>query len=172
MVDWKFWEAFSSGAIAAILTVFALIKGIAATKSLWSNRAKPQLLDVQNCCIKIESGFEPFWFELLVNNAGLKDCSVISVELRLPNGDVSKLVWASGSTRLPKTITAGQAVLITRYGQCGGVAQYGKCKGKLQRPVLQPQNNSIEGAIVVKFNTNKIIEKKTIFFVTSRFPCD
>ena len=180
MVDWVFWKGFLSGAASVALVFLTLIKGIAALKSILPNRAKPQLLDIQNCCISIgpDTTFEPFWFELLVNNAGSKDCSVISVELRLPNGDISKLVWASSSTRLPKTIAAGQTERITRNGQCGGKAQYGQCSKpqglntSKERLALQPQQNSVEGTVVVKFNTKKIIEKKTIFMVTSRFPCD
>jgi hypothetical protein len=171
VVDWVFWKGFLSGAASVALVFLTLIKGIAALKSILPNRAKPQLLDIQNCCISIgpDTTFEPFWFELLVNNAGSKDCSVISVELRLPNGDISKLVWASSSTRLPKTIAAGQTERITRNGQCGKPQGLNTSKERL---ALQPQQNSVEGTVVVKFNTNKIIEKKTIFTVTSRFPCD
>jgi hypothetical protein len=166
MADWKFWQGFLAGAAAMIPTLFTVLKGIAELKSFFSNQAKPQLLDVQNCRISIGSASETFHFELLVNNAGSKDCSVISVELKLPNGDISQFVWAK-STELPKTIAAGQTERITRDGQCGGVAQYGKYKVALQRPVLQSQKNFVEGTLTVKFNTNKIIKKKTTFTIGS-----
>jgi hypothetical protein len=164
VTNWEFLKVFGSGVIFASAVIFFFAKGIATLKSLWPNRAKPQLLDVQYCFIVIMPDFEQFWFELLVNNAGSKDCSVISAELMLPNGDISTLVWEP-STNLPKTILAGRTERITRKGQCGGVEQYGRCKGKLPRPVLQPQNNSVEGTVAVKFNTGHIIKRKVNFTV-------
>ena len=164
MIDWSFWKAFSVGAVAMLVTVVTTLNGIAELKRRWSDKATPQLLDVQYCFIVVMPDFEEFWFELLVNNAGSKDCSVISTELILPNGDISMLVFEP-STSLPKTIVAGRTERIARKGQCGGTTQYGKCKGKLPRPALQPHQNSVEGTVAVRFNTGHIIKRKVNFTV-------
>jgi hypothetical protein len=164
--DWSFWKGFVSG---AALTALAFLRGVAAIKALWPNRAKPQVLDTQKCFIDISPAVVTVKFELLVNNAGSKDCSVVLVELMLPNGRFANLDRES-STTLPKTIAAGQTERITMWGWCGKPQELNLRPLSKERLALQPPQNSVEGTVVVKFNTKKIIKKKTIFTATPRLP--
>ena len=84
MSDWSLLGAFTAGAGVC----FLLLKGAAVIKNLWPSRAKPRLLEAQNC--SISGNGQTVWFELLVDNTGSRDCAIISVELQWPNGRFAK----------------------------------------------------------------------------------
>ena len=161
MSDWSFWKGFVSG--AALTSLVTVLKVPVLIKELWPRRAKPRLLDAKNCCILAFSGGEHVEFDLLVDNAGgTKDCSVISVELRCPNGVITDLNKAhlanfryEPSTQLPTTISAGRTERIIASGYTN----------KANRFKLQPKQHSVEATAVVKFNTGKTIEKKISFII-------
>ena len=144
MSEWSFWKGFFSG--VALTSLVALLKGAALIKSLWPMRAKPQILEAQNCNIPPLSGADKFIFDLLVNNAGSKNCSVISVELRYQECSLTQLIYEPS---LPSKISPGQTVRITTYGYTD----------KTNRFKLQPKQQTFEATALVKFNTNKIIQK-------------
>ena len=75
MSDWWFWGVITTGVVGLL----ALLKIAAEIKALWPSRAKPKLLDDQNCFVRLSSigGGGIVSFELLVSNIGSKDCSII-----------------------------------------------------------------------------------------------
>lgn len=139
------WKTFFAGAGSAIIAMAALIGAIDVVKN-WSSRAKPQVLEAQQCAVTIRS--KTIGFELLVNNPDSKDCSIISIDLLELNGVKADLDL---DISLPKTIPAGQT---NRIGVVGNF------RSKLE---LQPDQKTTEGIVEVKFNTNDIIKKCIIF---------
>ena len=156
MANWKYWKGFFAGIATAILVIFALIEGTAKVKDLFTNPAEPQILDVQNCLIFPIVNNEDIRFELLVNNPGTKDCSIISIDLTWPDGLDAELF-----TSLPKTIPAGltEKVVIKGWGH---KMQGFRSEGKLE---LQPDQTTAEATVTVKFNTKHIIRKKITFTI-------
>jgi hypothetical protein len=143
-VDWGFWKGYASGAISGIAVFWGGIKGVAELKSFWLDRARPHLLKTEKCAVNT-AGVS--YFELLINNSGLRDCSLVSIELTWPNGDVATLGYEP-STSLPKTIPAG---LTERVIGCGNCTQ-----------------NIGWGMLTLKFNTKKKPIKEKIKFSTIR----
>jgi len=162
MSDWSsLLGAFATGAA----TCFALLRGATLIKGLLPSRAKPRLLDAQNCFIRstnivrdvngkdvgVITAFASF--ELLVDNAaGSKDCSVLSIELNLPEGVITDFTC---KPCLPTTISPGR----TEHIMARGISDKGS------RIKLQPKQHSVEAMAVVKFNTGKTIEKKISFII-------
>lgn len=161
MFDWSSLGIFATGAA----TCFALLRGATLIKGLLPRRAKPQLLEAKNCNIRsanivrdvngkdvgVITAFASF--ELLVDNAaGSKDCSVLSIELRLPDGVMTDFTC---EPCLPTTISPGRTEHITVRG----------VSDKGSRIKLQPKQHSVEATAVVKFNTGKIIKKKISFII-------
>ena len=148
MSDWSFLGVFASGAA----TCFVLLRGAKTIKDLWPSRAKPQLLEARNCCIFVAANEEYAEFDLLVNNAGSKDCSVLSVELRWPDGVSKDFEY---KPRLPITISPGRTERITVEG-------YALTKESFKFR-SRPKQRSVEATVVVKFNTDKDKKKKISF---------
>ncbi len=168
MIDKKYWKAFLTGAAATILTIFAIIKGGEELKEIfWTN---PQILNAQNCTCAAWEGGETINFELLVNNPGSKNCSVIEVNLIWPDGLAADLdTWGERITHLPKTIAPGSSEIVKMSG-------YGHKRHKASatdwslipegKLVLRPDQNSVEATALVKFNTGYIAKKKIDFIVS------
>jgi hypothetical protein len=158
----KFWKWFCVVALPFIGIVFALHNDIIDCINVWLNQAKPQILDAQNCIARIILNNEEIHFELLVNNAGSKDCSVTSIDLTWPDGLSADLGnWPS--TSLPKTIPAGTTERIIMHGWGHKMKGQGFTpEGKL---TLQPNQDSAEATVAVKFNTTQVIEKRITFVV-------
>jgi len=157
-IDWKFWKGFLFGALTLLALLVAIITGIAGLL----NNADPQILAAQNCIIWAESNIQEVRFEILINNAGSKDISAISIDLVWPDGSNADI--EGYKPPLPKTIPPGQTERIVIIGYChpfdrfNGFARRGKLK-------LQPDQTTIEGTAVVKFNTKDIISKKITFTI-------
>jgi hypothetical protein len=163
VANWKFWKVFFAGVASAIVAIAALIGAVDIVKN-WSSRPKPQILDAQNCSVKVSSNAETVWFELLVNNAGVKDCSITSISLTWPDGINADLEYEP-STLLPKTIPAGLTERIIVYGFAYKFVDTFKPERRIE---LQPDQNSVEAEAVVKFNTGQIIKKSITFTVERR----
>lgn len=153
MSDWSFLGAFTAGAGVC----FFLLKGAATIKALLPSRAKPKLLESQNCSIR---NGQTVRFDLLVDNAGSKDCAIISMELQWPNGRFADLEY-EGSTPFPKAIPAERTERVKVYGICVETPE-GQILKKLE---LDPSQTSIKGKVKVRFNTNKILDKDVIFTI-------
>ncbi|MGA2916567.1 MAG: hypothetical protein ABSE89_11130 [Sedimentisphaerales bacterium] len=160
-VDWKSWKVRLIGAVGMTAMIFGLIESV---EHIFCSHAKPQLLDTQNCIVRIGGNSEEVHFELLVNNIGTKDCSLISIDLTWPDGlnaDIGGLGHES-LTPLPKTIPAGSTERIKMSGSGHKIREEGVWEGKLE---LKPNQKSVEATVVVKFNTGHIIKRKIIFAV-------
>jgi len=148
MSDWWFW-----GLIAAGIAVSLKLLNIATLiKSIWPDRAKPQLSDAQDCFVRVYKNCENASFDLLVDNAGSKDCSVISVELKYREGCITNFIY---EPPLPMTISPGRTERIV-------VAGYAFEENRFK---LQPEQQSVKATAFVKFNRGKIIEKKISFII-------
>ena len=156
--DWNFWKVLFSGAAGGALVVIALIEGVARLKKLFTNQAKPQLLDVQNCSIRVLVNTEIICFELLINNAGPKDCSITSVDLTWPDG-LNADLGREPSTPLPKTIPSDTTERIAVHGVAYEFLDTMTPKRRLELKAGQPP----EADITIKFNTKKIIKGKVLF---------
>ncbi|MGA1980414.1 MAG: hypothetical protein ABSG99_07645 [Sedimentisphaerales bacterium] len=152
-----------ASAITIILGAYTLLKDF-----IWG---KPQLLNVENCFVSIPDAGEgkEIHFELLVNNAGSKDCSVISVNLEWPDGLNADLAWgASSSTSLPTTIQVGHTERIKMSGldhkwhalNPDNPSDKWIPEGKLE---IQPNQKSAEGTVIIGFNTGYVIKRKIAF---------
>ncbi|MDD5063696.1 MAG: hypothetical protein PHQ35_02910 [Phycisphaerae bacterium] len=155
MAKKKFWKYFFAG-IAAI----AALVGTVDIVINWGGRPKPQILDAQNCFIEVSANTETVWFELLVNNAGAKSCSITSIDLFWPDGHKADLEYEP-STPLPKTISAGLTERIVAYGFCHKMHGF----TPEHRIELQPDQNSVEAEAVAKFNTGQSVKKSIPFAV-------
>jgi hypothetical protein len=133
MAVWEFWKGVASGVLG---TVLASLSCIVAVKSLWPKRAKPNLLKIDKCII---DSLGCVCIELLINNSGPKDCSLISIDLDWPK----KSFWEKDSTFIPKKIVAYSTERIVIYGS--GV------KGM------------VSGNIMLAFDTKKNIKTEVIF---------
>ncbi|MBN2019245.1 MAG: hypothetical protein JW749_03360 [Sedimentisphaerales bacterium] len=157
MIKLKFWKGFWTGIVTTLGTIATIIAIIVGCLTIFGGHAKPQILESQNCIIRPydAGGGAEIRFELLINNSGSKDCSVTTVDLIWPNGLAAELGWES-STLLPKTIPPGVTERIKMRGR-DHKSPNGVDEGKL---VLQPNQNSIEATVAVKFNTGHNIKKK------------
>ena len=152
MSDWTLWGAFSAG----VGVCFAGLKGAVVIKSLLPSKAKPQLSEPEDCFIfptKGVYGIGKLSFDLLVDNSkGSKSCSLMSVELKFPDGVVTDFVYKPG---LPTTISAGQTERVNISGD----------SHKANGFELLPDNTAVEATAVAKFNSKKTIEKKITFII-------
>lgn len=134
MATWEFW-----GVVVSVL------------KAIWPNRAKPKLLKSENCSFCSDT--QVVCFDLLVDNsAGLKDCSVISVDL----------IWLKTSLEcnpsLPRTIPFGSTVRITMSDVLHKMSN-----PSANRLELQPNQKTIEDIVIIEFNTGHKIKQEIIF---------
>ena len=144
-IDWKFWKGFIVGGLAVLALVIGIITDVAGVLK----RAKPQILDAQNCHVRpfdAPEGYIDARFELLINNAGTKDCSLTSIDLTWPNGLDTELYVS-----LPKTIPAGLTEKVAIEGQ-----------GRLE---LKSNQTTAEATVRVEFNTKHVIKRKIIFTI-------
>jgi hypothetical protein len=165
---WKSWEVFLTRVLAvigAISIIIGTVKGGAELKEIfWAN---PQILNAQNCTCIVSASGEAIDFELLVNNPGSKNCSVIEVNLIWPDGLAANLDPDRG-TSLPKTIlpSSSETLKIRGWGHKTHRASATDWslipEGKL---VLKPNQTSVEATALVKFNTGHIAKKKIAFIV-------
>jgi len=138
--------------IGLIAVICGAIKGAAEVKDLfWP--PKPQI-EAQNC--RVTDDLKSLCFDLRINNPASKTCSVLSIDLNVLNRlkvDLHRYFFKIPET-IPEfiTIPAGQADLIKLCGDFNGK--------KLELP---PDQNSIKGKLVVKFNTNDKITENISF---------
>ncbi len=162
--QWRFCEVVVVGG----LTLLAVWIGMITDWLGLAKRAKPQLLEVRDCFAWVDGGKESdqtVEFKLLVNNAGSKDCSIIGIDLVWPDGNIADLEGLRKS--LPKTIPSGQAESLSIWGYCRPPKSL---IGTIEREKIEspPEQTTLEGAIVIKFNTKHIIEKKITFTLLER----
>ncbi len=160
MVKLKFWKGFWTG-IATILAIIGTVIGIiVGCLTIFGGHAKPQLLPPVNCAIRPEGNVQGVNFDLLVNNVGSKDCSVISIGLVWPDGREADLRRYEPS--LPKKVSPGQTERIAVKGYCHKFDANDGVWGKLK---LQPNQLTTKGTAIVRFNTNKVIEQEITFSI-------
>ncbi len=154
--DWKFWKGLFIGFLSTSALFITILVGI----NELSKKAKPQLLKVEDCFLQVD-GLQVVEFDLLVNNAGSKDCSVIGIDLIWP--DKYKADLDSIKPPLPKTLLTGHTERIEVFGDCRPLEkskEYGLIRKRWELP---PDQNNVEGTIIIKFNTNDTITRKIIF---------
>lgn len=157
MFDWLSWRVFFLVVILVFIALNRVFDFIGKVRAIWPSRANPQLLEVKNCFVS--SGNEAAWFDLLVDNTGSKDCSLILVELEWPNGAIADFEGPKPidepRTPLPATILPGRTKRVIMLGFFHGA----------NRLKLQPEQNSVEATVAVKFNTGQTIKKKITFII-------
>jgi hypothetical protein len=124
-----------------VVTAIAAIGGLFV---FWPKRAKLRFVRFEKCLV---NSFGFLDFDLLIDNSGSKDCSLIRVKLIWPNGSNANLS-PDKSTPLPKVIPAGLTERVIMHGDS-------------HKSSFEP--NAIDGEVTLEFNTHKPI-KKTIRF--------
>jgi hypothetical protein len=170
MIDKKYWKAFLTGvagAATAILTIIAIINGVAGLKDIFWGQPKPQLLGVENCNFFPDD--RQIEFELLVNNPRSIDISMISINLILWDSFEADLhfpinLHSFDSPSMPLTIPSGQTI---RLRSSGDFEKYDNDKEFRKKWELQKDHNTIEGTLVAEFNTNDV-RRKIINFTNVR----
>ena len=113
MLDWESCKNFVwVWVIPLLFGVFWLIKKLAETKSVLPKRAKPRLLDAQNC--KINKDLITAGCDLLIDNVGSKNCSIISIDLVIL--EKLKVDFFNARTTLPKSISIDSTERIEFFG--------------------------------------------------------
>ena len=138
-----------------------LAKGLdiaTAIKSLLPKKTKPNILDAENCSVKVSEDAETVWFELLVSNVGSKGCVIVDIGLEWPSGAYAELGY-EGFTPLPFNISPDQTERVIMYG----FSHKGYGFGPACRLKIGLKDKTVAGKVTVRFNTNYIIKKRIIF---------
>ena len=144
--DWKVFVKNVLAIIGAISIILGTIKLCMELKEVfWAN---PQIVNAKNCrCDVFETG-EQINFELLINNPGSKNCSIMEVNLIWPNELAADSDIQIITPQFPETIPTGSSEIIRMTG-------YGHNNRKV----------SAEATVLVKFNTGYIAKKKITLMI-------
>jgi len=156
--SWKVLLKDVLAIIGVIALIFEATEHGAKLKEIFWGQPKPQILAAENCNIWLEDAEQQLEFELLVNNPGSKNVSMISFGLIWPDGRKADLNKHKPS--LPMTIPAEQTVRIPVWGYC---RELDVNEGFRDRFKFPKDQTTLEGTVVVKFNTNGVIKKKITF---------
>jgi hypothetical protein len=153
--------------IIGVVTIGLMIRFRPKNEPPKSEPAKPVLYNIKDCLIDIGNSFpgpffrEKVWFKFSIDNEGGEKCSVIGVDLILPNGLPAKLDDKISTPPLPKTIEIHEPVEFSMYGFCSEPQKLPNVV-KERTSGISAEQKFVETTIIIKFkNAGEIKEFKS-----------